>query len=73
MKKPGFFNRSTETVYEGTEAKCTVDNLEQWTEYVFQVRCGYDGDWSKWSERVMMKTQIGNSQIVLALIMLRRK
>ena len=29
MKKAGLFNRSTETVYEGIEAKCIVDNLEQ--------------------------------------------
>ena len=28
MKKAGFFYRSTETVYEGTEDKCTLDNLE---------------------------------------------
>ena len=39
MKKAGFFNKSTETVYEGTEVKCIVDNLGQWEEYEFWVSC----------------------------------
>ena len=53
MKKAGFFNRGTVTVYEGTETKCTVDSLEAWTEYEFQVRCGYGGGWGKWSEKAV--------------------
>ena len=57
MKKAGFFNRSTETVYDGTEARCTVDSLEQWTEYEFQVRCGHDGIWGKWSGKVTVRTK----------------
>ena len=58
MKKAGFFNRSTETAYDGTEAKCVVGNLEPWTEYEFQVRCKISsGGWSKWSDKVVMKTK----------------
>ena len=56
-KQAGVFNRATETVYEGTEGRCTVGDLEQWTEYEFFVRCGYDGGWGKWSERVIAKTK----------------
>ena len=57
MKKAGFFNRNTETVYEETEAKCTVDNLEQLTEYEFWVRYGHDGSWGKWSGKVTVRTK----------------
>ena len=57
MKKAGFFNRSTETVYEGAEAKCTVCNLERGAEYEFCVRCEHDGNWGKWSEKVNVKTK----------------
>ena len=56
MKKAGFFNRSKVIIYEGTETKCSVDNLEQWTEYEFQSRCGYEGGWGKWSGKTIMKT-----------------
>ena len=58
MKKAGLFNRiNTKTVYEGTEPKCTVDDLEDRTGYEFWVRCGYcDGGWGKWSEKVMLRT-----------------
>ena len=67
MKKVGrLFNRSTETVYDGTKSKCTVDNLEQWTEYEFQVRCGYEGDWGKWSEKVIVETNAVNNFVARA-------
>ena len=31
-----------------------MDNLELKTEYEFQVRCGYDGGWGKWSEKMSL-------------------
>ena len=34
-----------------------MDNLEQWTEYEFCVRCGHDGSWGKWSDEIVVKTK----------------
>ena len=58
VKKAGWiFNRNSFAGYEGTDTKCVVDNLEQWTEYEFQVRCGYNGEFGKWTEKISVKTQ----------------
>ena len=65
MRKAGAFNKSA-LVYEGTGIMCTVDGLEPKTEYVFRVRCGYDGSWGRWSDETSALTTSVGSIILTA-------
>ena len=55
MKKVGFLNFSSKTVYEGRESSCIEKNLEIGAEYEFWVRCKSDGTWGEWSKGVVGK------------------
>ena len=66
IKKPGFFNRSTNIIYDGTEAQHTAEGLEYLTKYDFRVRCGCNDMWGDWTEIFEAETTFPAPQNFLA-------